>query len=91
MPSWETFVVAGIVTVALVWAVRASWRSVRSGSVCSDCADSGSCPLANDPTLLKKLAEDPSAVAPECCGAVGTSRVCSHPEVVEPGKKARPS
>lgn len=53
--GWELIVVLVVVGVAAVWATRAAWRSVRSGSVCSDCGDSGECPLAGKPELLEEL------------------------------------
>ena len=53
MPDWETIVVLAVVAVALIWGGRSAWRSVRSGKVCSDCTDSGSCPVANNPEILE--------------------------------------
>lgn len=55
MPGWETIVVGIIVGVALLWGLRAVWRAVRKGTVCSDCAHSGSCPLAENPQLLEEI------------------------------------
>lgn len=52
MLNWETIVALAIVAVAVFWGVRAAWRSVRKGQICSDCSDSGSCPLAGPPQLL---------------------------------------
>lgn len=57
MPSWEWIVVGIIVAAAVVWGVRAATRSIRSGSVCSDCSDAGSCPLVKNPDLIDELRE----------------------------------
>ena len=53
MPDWETIVVLVVVAVALVWGGRAAWRSVRAGKICSDCTDSGSCPMVNNSEILE--------------------------------------
>ena len=55
MPRWELIVVLVVVGVAFLWALRAVWRSVRGGGVCSNCADSGECPLAGDPQVQELL------------------------------------
>jgi FeoB-associated Cys-rich membrane protein len=49
MPHWETIITLVIVAVALFWGFRAAWRSVRKGQICSDCSDSGSCPMVGNP------------------------------------------
>lgn len=41
----ETIVVGVCVAVAGFWAVRAIWRSVRGGKVCSSCSASDGCPM----------------------------------------------
>ena len=53
MPGWETIVVWAVGAVALAWGVRGTWRSVRSGKICSDCSDSGSCPMADNSPVLE--------------------------------------
>ena len=47
MPGWETIVVIVIVIAALAWAARGIWRASREKRICSSCASSGGCPLAN--------------------------------------------
>ena len=51
----ERVVVIVVVAVALAWAGRAVWRSVRGGKGCSSCSDSGNCPIAENPELLEEL------------------------------------
>jgi hypothetical protein len=46
MPGWETIVVGVVVAAALAWALRGVLRAVRQKRVCSDCASSGGCPVA---------------------------------------------
>lgn len=41
----ETVVVGVVVAVAGAWAVKAIWRSVRGGKVCSSCSASDDCPM----------------------------------------------
>ena len=53
MPAWETIVTAGIVAVAMFWGLRGAWRSIRKGKICSDCSQSGSCPLVGNPEILE--------------------------------------
>ena len=55
MPGWEILVVVVIVAAATAWAMRAAWRSVRSGKICADCSESGSCPLVNNPNILAQI------------------------------------
>lgn len=59
----EMMVVGVVVTVALAWAGRAIWRSVRGGKGCSSCADSGNCPLQENPQLLEEL----TSLGPKTC------------------------
>jgi hypothetical protein len=67
MPGWETLVVGIVVGVALLWGLRAVWQAVRRGSVCSDCSDSGSCPLAENPQLLEEIHRRNAAGGLESC------------------------
>ncbi len=55
MTPWvESAIVVVVVGVAVVWAIRAIWRSTRKGQVCSSCSDSGSCPVAGKkPDLIQ--------------------------------------
>jgi len=45
--SRDTVIVAVIVAVAVLWALRAVRRAVTRKKVCSSCGSSGDCPLAN--------------------------------------------
>jgi len=45
--SWEIVVVVAVVAVAATWAVRGVWRAARRRQVCTSCASSGGCPLAD--------------------------------------------
>lgn len=49
--SWDNVVVGVIVLVSAVWAVRAVWRSVRSGNACSSCGAGEDCPLTKKQDL----------------------------------------
>ncbi len=51
----EMMVVIVVVAVALAWAGRAVWRSVKGKGACSSCAEAGSCPLVENPELLADL------------------------------------
>ena len=66
--GWELIVVLLVVAAALFWGVRAIWRAVRSGKVCSDCADSGSCPLADNPEFLKRIGREGKLPLLDKCG-----------------------
>jgi len=51
----EMIIIGVAVATALVWAVRAGWKSVKSKGACSSCASSGECPIANNPAILAEL------------------------------------
>ncbi len=51
----EMIIIGVAVATALVWAVRAGWKSVKSKGVCSSCGSAGECPLANNPDALAEL------------------------------------
>ena len=53
----ELIAVGVIVTVALAWAGRAIWRSVKKQGVCSSCGSSGECPIAGNPDALAELVQ----------------------------------
>lgn len=53
----ETIIVGVAVGTAMVWGVRAIYRSCRKGTVCSSCSDSGDCPLTNQGQDLIDLQE----------------------------------
>ena len=66
--NWELIVVLVVVALALFWGVRTAWRSVRGGKICSDCADSGSCPLADNPEFLERIGRDGKLPLLDKCG-----------------------
>ena len=51
----EMIVVGAAVTVAVVWAGRAGWRSWRKQGVCSSCGSSGGCPVAGNPEAMAEI------------------------------------
>jgi hypothetical protein len=53
--NFEVIIVGVAVVVALAWAGRAAWRSVRKQGVCSSCGSSGECPVAGNPKALDEL------------------------------------
>ena len=56
MGSTLEMVIIGVaVAVALAWAIRAGWNSVKTKGGCSSCGSAGECPLAGDPDALAKL------------------------------------
>ena len=58
MSSMTEMVLVGVVVgVALFWAVRAIWNSVRKGNVCTSCGNSGDCPAENNPEMLQELGQ----------------------------------
>ncbi len=58
MSSMTEMVLVGVVVgVALFWAVRAIWNSVRKGNACTSCTSSGDCPVENNPEMLQELGE----------------------------------
>jgi len=67
MPGWEILVVGGIVAVALLWAARGIWRATRSRRICSSCASSGGCPVANG-TSLQPLGSECEVEEPGVAG-----------------------
>ena len=58
MPGFETIAVIVIVAGAGFWAARSVWRSVRQKRICSDCATSGECPVANGDLKATPLTEN---------------------------------
>ena len=68
MPGFEILVVGATVLVAAIWAVRAIWRSMRSGTTCSDCSQSGSCPLVENPKLLEEIMHEGKLGLLDHCG-----------------------
>ena len=53
----EILIVGAAVVVALAWAGRAVWRSVRKQGMCSSCGSSGECPVAGNPEALVELGQ----------------------------------
>ena len=53
----EMIVVGVVVAIALVWASRAIWRSIKKQGVCSSCGSSGECPIAGNPDALAELSK----------------------------------
>ncbi len=51
----EVILVGVAVAAAGFWAVRAIWRTVRKGNICTSCSSSGNCPAVNNPELLQEL------------------------------------
>ena len=58
MPGFETIAVIVIVGAAASWALHSVWRSVRQKRICSDCATSGECPVANGDLKATPLTEN---------------------------------
>ncbi|PID81138.1 hypothetical protein CSB20_03900 [bacterium DOLZORAL124_64_63] len=46
---WEYLLVAVMVGLALLWAVRGAWRHFRSGGGCSGCGPEGGCGSGGGP------------------------------------------
>jgi len=63
----EAIVIGAIVFIALLWAARAVYRSVKNTGGCSSCASSGECPLVNNPEALAKLVRQGQATPLESC------------------------
>ncbi len=53
----EMLVVGVAVTVALIWAGRTGWKSVKSKGGCSSCGSAGECPFVGDPEALAELSK----------------------------------
>ena len=53
----EMIVIGVVVTAALVWVARASWKSVKSKGGCSSCGSAGECPFVGDPEALAELSK----------------------------------
>ena len=70
----EAIVISAVVAVAVAWAARSTYRSVRKTGGCSSCGSSGECPLMKDPAALTELQERAGAgPAGSACGDAGTS------------------
>lgn len=65
--GFEAIVIGAVVFVALLWAARAAYRSVKNSGGCSSCASSGECPLANNPEALAELTRQGQATPLESC------------------------
>jgi hypothetical protein len=48
--NWELVVVGVIVAAAVAWAVRGLVRATKRKQVCTSCASSGGCPVAEGKT-----------------------------------------
>jgi hypothetical protein len=60
-------VIVGIVVAgALLWAVRAAYRTWKSQGACSSCGSSGDCPVAKNPKLLEDLTSGKSTEFTSC-------------------------
>ena len=58
MGSTLEMVIIGVaVAIALVWAIRAGWNSVKTKGGCSSCGSAGECPLVGDPEALAELSK----------------------------------
>ena len=53
----EMAVIGVVVAVALAWAIRAGWKSVKTKGGCSSCGSAGECPLVGDPEALAELSK----------------------------------
>ncbi len=53
----EMVVIGAAVAVALTWAIRTGWRSVKSKGGCSSCGSAGECPFVGDPDALAELSK----------------------------------
>ena len=71
--SWEMIAVGAAVVGAAVWALRALIRSVKRPGGCTSCADSGACPLANNPEALAELGRRGQMTPLDGCHPSGTS------------------
>jgi hypothetical protein len=65
--GFEAIVIGTVVLVAVLWAVRAAYRSVNSSGGCSSCSSSGECPLVNNPDALAELTRQGQATPLESC------------------------
>jgi hypothetical protein len=58
MGSTLEMVIIGVaVAIALAWAIRAGWNSVKTKGGCSSCGSVGECPLVGDPEALAELSK----------------------------------
>ncbi len=58
MGSMLEMVVIGVaVAVALAWAIRTVWKSVKSKGGCSSCGLAGECPFVGNPDALAELSK----------------------------------
>jgi len=53
----EMTVIGVVVAVAMVWAIRAGWKSVKSKGGCSSCSSADGCPLVGNPDALAELSK----------------------------------
>jgi hypothetical protein len=63
----ESIVIAVVVSGALVWAVRAGYRSVKQTGGCSSCSSSGECPIVDNPEALAELTRQGRAASRDGC------------------------
>jgi len=53
----EITIVGVAVGAALVWAIWAGWKAVKSRGICTSCGSSGECPLAGHPEAMAELGQ----------------------------------
>lgn len=88
----ELIIVGVAVTVALVWAARASWKSVNSKGVCSSCGSADECPLANNPAILAELSKQGRLTNLDSCqpGALSCRELAESLESESPENTVEP-
>jgi hypothetical protein len=69
----EMIVIGVAVAVALAWAIRAGWNSVKSKGGCSSCGSAGECPLVGDPEALAELSNKGQLTNLDSCQPGATS------------------
>ena len=68
--SWEIVAVVAVVAASVIWAVRGVWRATRQKKICTSCASSGGCPLADGQAdrLLSSECVVPESLSPPPSG-----------------------
>lgn len=66
--SWETIVVAVIVTVALIWGAGVAWRSMRQAAALSRGKPNPASEMACDPESKPMAASGCDTCPGACCG-----------------------
>ncbi len=88
----EMIIIGVAVATALVWAVRAGWKSVKSKGVCSSCGSADECPLVNNPDILAELSRQGQLTNLDSCqpGAISCRELAESLEKESAEKSPEP-